>query len=82
MGSPRMKALVGEIKSRYDDRYVLFDVPPVLGSADTLALVPYIDSIVMVVVEGKTSTREVQKALEVLPAEKFLGFVINKQKVG
>ena len=82
MGSPRMKALVGEIKSRYDDRYVLFDVPPVLGSADTLALVPYIDSIVMVVVEGKTSTREVQKALEVLPAEKFLGFVINKQKAG
>jgi Mrp family chromosome partitioning ATPase len=34
----------------------------------------------MVVEEGKTSTRDVQKALEVLPKEKFLGFVMNKQK--
>jgi non-specific protein-tyrosine kinase len=82
LGSPRMKELVEEIKLRYDDRYVLFDVPPVLGSADTLALVPFIDSIVMVVEEGKTSTRDVQKALEVLPKEKFLGFVLNKQKKG
>ncbi len=80
LGSPRMKKLVEEIKLRYDDRYVLFDVPPVLGSADTLTLVPFIDSIVMVVEEGKTSTRDVQKALEVLPKEKFLGFVMNKQK--
>jgi protein-tyrosine kinase len=82
LGSPRMKELVQEIKSRYDDRYVLFDVPPVLGIADTLALIPYIDSIVMVVEEGQTSTREVQKAVEMLPPEKFLGFVINKQKTG
>ena len=80
LGSPRMEALVHEIKSRYDDRYVLFDVPPVLGSADTLALAPFIDSIVMVVEEGTTSTRDVQKAVEMLPSDKFLGFVINKQK--
>jgi non-specific protein-tyrosine kinase len=82
LGSPRMKELVQEIKSRYDDRYVLFDVPPVLGSADTLALIPYIDSIVMVVEEGQTSTREVQRAVEMLPPEKFIGFVINRQKAG
>ena len=80
LGSPRMESLVHEIKSRYDDRYVLFDVPPVLGSADTLALAPFIDSIVMVVEEGTTSTRDVQKAVEMLPSDKFLGFVINKQK--
>ena len=34
----------------------------------------------MVVEEGTTSTRDVQKAVEMLPSEKFLGFVINKQK--
>jgi len=82
LGSPRMEDLVHEIKSRYDDRYVLFDAPPVLGSADTLALAPCVDSIVMVVEEGTTSTRDVQRALEMLPSEKFLGFVINKQKSG
>ena len=30
LGSVRMKALVQEVKARYDDRYVLFDTAPVL----------------------------------------------------
>jgi non-specific protein-tyrosine kinase len=79
MGSPRMQTLVREMKTRYDDRYILFDVPPLLVGADALALAPYIDCIVMVVEEGKTSTTEVLRALEMLPKEKFIGFVMNRQ---
>jgi non-specific protein-tyrosine kinase len=82
LDSPRMKNLVQELKTRYDDRYILFDVPPLLGGADALALTPYVDSIVMVVAEGQTSFRNVHKALEAIPQEKFLGYVMNKQKVG
>jgi len=80
LGSPRMQTLVKEMKSRYDDRYVLFDVPPLLVGADALALAPYIDCIVMVVEEGRTSTKEVIRAVEMLPKEKFIGFVLNRQK--
>jgi len=80
LGSPRMQTLVKEMKSRYDDRFVLFDVPPLLVGADALALIPYIDCILMVVYEGWTSTKNVQKALQMLPQEKFLGFVMNQQK--
>jgi non-specific protein-tyrosine kinase len=80
LDSPRMKNLVQELKTRYDDRYIIFDVPPVLGSADALALAPYVDSIVMVVEEGRSSMRSVQKAVEAIPQEKFLGFVMNRQK--
>jgi protein-tyrosine kinase len=79
LGSPRMKDLVEEMKARYDDRYVLFDAPPVLLGADTLALAPYVDCLVMVVEEGRTSMRAVQKALKLISKEKFLGFVINRQ---
>ena len=79
LGSPRMKDLVQEMKFRYNDRYVLFDVSPVLIGADALALAPLIDSIVMVVEEGRTSTRDVKKALDMIPKEKFLGFVLNRQ---
>jgi protein-tyrosine kinase len=82
LSSPRMKDLVAELKSRYDDRYIIFDVPPILGGADALALTPHVDSIVMVVAEGKTSMRSVQKAMEAIPREKFLGFVMNRQKAG
>lgn len=79
LGSPRMKDLVEEMKVRYDDRYVLFDAPPVLLGADTLALAPYVDCLIMVVQEGRTSMRAVQKSLKLIAEEKFLGFVINRQ---
>jgi protein-tyrosine kinase len=81
LGSPKMKALVHEIKNRYDDRYIIFDTPPALGWADAIAFAPLVDCILMVVEEGRTSIKDVKKALELIPAEKFLGFVLNRRKV-
>jgi non-specific protein-tyrosine kinase len=80
LSSPRMKALAQEMKTRYEDRYVLFDSAPVLSGADAMALAAHVDSLVMVVEEGRTSLREVKKALSLLPAEKLLGFVLNRQR--
>jgi len=80
LGSPKMKDLVREIKCRYNDRYILFDTPPVLGWADAIAFAPLADCILMVVEEGRTSIKDVNKALEVIPKEKFLGFVLNRRK--
>ena len=80
LGSSRMKSLVDEMKSRYADRIVLLDTPPVLSGADTLALVPLVDCIILVVAEGRTNMKDVFKSLEVLPEKKLLGFVMNRQK--
>ena len=80
VGSPRMKALVKELKTRYEDRIVLFDAPPVLSGADTLALAPLMDCIIMVVTEGKTSLKDIRQAIDMLPSDKLLGFVMNQQK--
>jgi non-specific protein-tyrosine kinase len=80
IGSPKMKDLVAEMKSRYDDRYVFFDVPPLLSGADALAFAPFVSAILMVVQAGRTSIQHVQKALDLLPKDKFLGFVLNRQK--
>ena len=79
LGSPQMNTLVQEMKARYEDRYVIFDTSPVLIGDDAIALAHYIDCIIMVVEEGQTSMKDVQKALEILPREKFLGFVMNRQ---
>ena len=81
LGSPRMKALVREIKNRYDDRYIIFDTPPILGWADTIAFAPLVDGILMVVEAGRTPIEDIKKAYEMIPSEKFLGFVLNRQKV-
>ena len=79
VGSPKMKALVHEIKNRYDDRYVIFDAPPILGGADAIAFATLVDCVLMVVEEGRTSIKDVKKALELIPKEKFLGFVLNRR---
>lgn len=77
--SPKMKALVVEIKSRYNDRYVFFDVPPVLSSADALGFAPLVDGVIMVVESGKTAADDVKRAAALIPQEKFLGFILNRQ---
>jgi non-specific protein-tyrosine kinase len=80
LGSPGMKNLVTDMKNRYPERYVFFDVPPLLTSADSLAFAPFVDYILVTVQAGQTSLQEVNKALRLLPGEKVLGLVMNRQK--
>jgi non-specific protein-tyrosine kinase len=77
--SPRMRELVTDMKSRYPERYVFFDVPPVLAGADAMAFAPFVDWIIFVVHAGQTSMVDVNRALQVLPKEKLLGLVLNRQ---
>lgn len=78
LGSPRMRSLMEEIKTRYPDRFIIFDVPPVLAGADAIAFANIVDSIVMVVRQGETSMDDLKAAVDLIPREKFLGFVINR----
>ena len=79
LGSRRMHELVHEMKSRYEDRYVIFDVPPLLNMADAVAFAPIVDSILMVVGEGRTTNADVNAALKMIPRDKLLGFVMNRK---
>ncbi|HTR44740.1 MAG TPA: P-loop NTPase [Thermodesulfovibrionales bacterium] len=78
LGSPRMKELISEMKGRYPDRYILFDIPPLLAGADALTFAPLVDKVVVVVRAGKTSMDDLKRALQFLPKEKILGFVLNR----
>jgi non-specific protein-tyrosine kinase len=78
LGSPRMTELVGEMKSRYADRFVFFDVPPLLAAADAMAFAPLVDGILLVVETGRTALPDIRKALDMIPKEKFIGFVLNR----
>lgn len=78
IGSARMRGLVEGVKGRYPDRIVIFDTPPVLTGADAIVFAAQVDSIVMVIEHGKTSQKDVSKALELIPKEKFLGFILNR----
>lgn len=78
LGAPRMRGLVGEMKNRYPERFIIFDVPPVLSTADALAFAQWVDHILLVVEAGKTPIPDLKRALEMLPKEKILGTVLNR----
>jgi non-specific protein-tyrosine kinase len=78
LGSQGMKGLVEEMKNRYRERYVIFDAPPVLIGADTMALAPLVDHILVVVRAGHTSAKDLLSALGMLPKEKVMGMVLNR----
>lgn len=78
LGSPRMKELMTDLKGRYPDRYVIFDLPPILCGADVLTFAPLVDHVIVVVQAGRTAMNDLKKAVQFLPQEKILGFVLNR----
>jgi protein-tyrosine kinase len=78
LSSPAMVNLVQDLKTRYVSRLVLFDMPPLIGTDDMLAFLPYTDAVLLVVEEGKTHREELMRAQELLQETNFLGTVLNK----
>lgn len=76
--SPRMLALVEELRQRYASRLVIVDLPPVLDVPDTLAFSPSLDALLVVVEAGRTQADDVQRSLRLLQGTPVLGTVLNK----
>ena len=78
LNSPKMAKLVEDMKSRYHSRIIIFDLPPVLTSADALAFSPYVDAALLVVEEGTTRKQDVERAIDLLSSTNIVGTVLNK----
>ena len=77
IGSNKMEALVHELKSRYPDRYVIFDSTPLLATTEPEVLGKLVDGIIIVVRAGVTPRETVKQAIASLEKEKILGVVLN-----
>jgi protein-tyrosine kinase len=77
LSSARMKALIGEVRDRYPDRFVIIDGPPLQLTAETAVLANEVDAIILVVRHGKTPRDAAKSALEKIQKEKLLGVVYN-----
>ena len=78
MSSPGMVRLLAELKFRYRDHIILFDLPSVLSHDDATAFAPLVDCVLLVVQEGETRVYDVRQALNYLGTTKILGFVFNR----
>ncbi|HKK02071.1 MAG TPA: XrtA-associated tyrosine autokinase [Desulfuromonadales bacterium] len=77
LSSNRMKTLIQELKTRYADRYIIFDTAPVLPFADAQVLSSLVDGVIFVVREGMARLHSVKEALASLKGAPFLGAVYN-----
>jgi protein-tyrosine kinase len=78
LSSPKMSNLVKDLKSKYDSRIILFDMPPLLACDDTLIFMPHFDAALFVVEDGRNSAEEIRRSLQLLERTNLLGTVLNK----
>jgi protein-tyrosine kinase len=78
LSSPKMARLAQELKARYPDRIVIYDLAPLLSSSDALTFLPYVEAILLVTQEGATRKADVVRALELLQGFNVIGTVLNR----
>ena len=80
LSSPKMKALMKELKERYPDRIIVYDLPPLLASDDALVMAPLLDATILVVRDEKTTSSEIESSLALLKDYNCLGTVLNRSR--
>ena len=80
LSAPEMLDLIAEIKNRYPERIVIFDLPPVLATDDALAFSPNVDAALLVVEEGSTQRDDLAATYDIMKDVNFLGVVMNKSR--
>jgi len=77
ISSPRMASLTKELRSRYSDRVIIFDTPPMLDSGETLGFLPNVEGVLFVARSGHTTKAEVDRAAELLHDFQVVGTLLN-----
>jgi receptor protein-tyrosine kinase len=76
-----MAALVDELSSRYADRIIIFDSPPLLVTTAARALVPRMGQVALVVEAGRTPREAVRDALVMIGGATVVGMILNKSPI-
>lgn len=77
ISSPRMTALAKELQSRYADRVIIYDTPPLLTCSDTLGFLPNVDAVLLVARSGRTTKAELDKSAHLLGNKAIVGTLLN-----
>jgi receptor protein-tyrosine kinase len=80
LASEQMASLLRELASRYSDRIILFDSPPLLATTEARVLATHMGQIVLVVAADSTSQHAVTHALETIENCEVVLMTLNKAK--
>lgn len=77
LASQRTQECIREMRLRYKDRVLVFDLPPVLQADDALAFSRHVQAALLVVGEGSTQRADVAKTIDLLRNLPVVGTVLN-----
>lgn len=77
LSSPQMLRLVHELRSRYTDRVIIFDLPPLMTVADTIGFLPILDASLLVVRDGTVQSADLRRMMGLLQEHNLIGTVLN-----
>jgi len=78
LASEAMNRLLDDMATRYRDRIIIFDSPPLLLTTEARVLATHMGQIVMVVQAGRTSQADVQHALSTIESCPVRMLVLNR----
>jgi receptor protein-tyrosine kinase len=80
LASDRMSRVVTELATRYADRVILLDSPPLLITSEAQALASQVGQIALIVEAGQTTHQQLTQTIEALDTTKPINVVLNKAR--
>lgn len=80
LASERMSRIIDELATRYKDRIILIDSPPLLITSEAQALSGQVGQIVLVVEAGETTQQALLQTVEALDRNKAINVILNKSR--
>ena len=81
LSSRKVSNLITEFRERYAERIVIFDLPPLLGTDDAMAMLSQVDCVLVVVGDGMVSKTDLEESMRYIDQDKLLGTILNKAKI-
>lgn len=78
IGSRSALQFIENLKSSFSNAFIVFDLPPMLVTDDTLSLLPYIDCVLLVAAVHETRVSDLHESEQKLENANYLGVVLNK----
>lgn len=82
LAGSRTQALLRAMRAAGDDSLYIVDLPPVFANDDAVTTMARLDGYIVVVEEGRTTTREVKDVIALLGTQRLAGVILNKYRGG
>jgi len=82
LAGERAMALFRGMRNSDERNFFICDLPPVFANDDASIIMEALDGYVIVAQDGKTTTREIEAAVEMLGHDRLAGVVLNKYRGG